>query len=143
MTAPTSGPRHWAQMGLGLFQGVMGLFGAGSVVFAAHKLFLRYYANEWRGVQISGVNGCAGEEMIANGDLFAGETLCNQPENFVPWIEIYRHHWQAALAYYGGAAAVILVVGFVWSWLQRRRGSATPFGAPAEVGDLSEHEHLR
>jgi hypothetical protein len=137
------GPASIFQMGLALVQGVMGLFGAGSVIFAAHSLFLRYYANEWAGIQFSGVNGCAGEDMIANGDLIGGQTFCNKPENFVPWIEIYRRHWQAALAYYGAAAAVIVIIGFVWILLQRNRASATPFGGPTRQVDPAQHEHLR
>jgi len=124
-------------------QAIIGLCGAGSVIYGAHTLFLRYYANEWRGVQISGVNGCAGEEGVANGDLFSGVTLCNKPENFVPWIEVYRHHWQVAASYYGAAAIAILLIGFLWSLTQRRRASVTPFGGPAKVVDLTEHEHLR
>jgi len=143
MTKSAAGLGHWAQMGLTLVQGVIGVFGAGSVIYGAHTLFLRYYANEWRGVQLSGVNGCVGEESVANGDLFSGVTLCNKPENFVPWIEVYRHHWQVAAAYYGAAAAAILFIGFLWSLTQRRRASATPFGGPAKVADLTEHEHLR
>jgi hypothetical protein len=132
-----------AQIGLGLVQGVVALFGAGSIIFAAHNLFLRYYANEWAGIQFSGVNGCKGEEVVANGDLLEGQTLCNQPENFMPWIELYRRHWQAALLYYGAAAVLILFIGFLWSLTQRRRASVTPFGGPTKIGDLSEHEHLR
>jgi len=134
---------HSARLGIALVQGVVALFGAGSVIAAAHALFLRYYAREWTGIQFSGVNGCAGEEWIANGDLIGGQTLCNKPENFVPWIEVYRHHWQAAVGYYGAAVALILLIGFIWSLTQRRQASSTPFGGPTKTVDLSEHEHLR
>lgn len=132
-----------ARFGLSFVQAAMGLFGAGSVIFAAHNLFLRYYANEWVGIQFSGVNGCNGEDMVANGDLIGGQTFCNKPENFVPWIEIYKRHPVEAAAYYGTAAALILLIGFIWSLTQRRRASATPFGGPAKTADPSEHEHLR
>ena len=106
---------------LGFVQGIMGLFAGGAVIYEAHSLFLQYYANEWIGIQYSGVNGCAGEETIANGDIIGGKTICNQPENFMPWIEVYRHHPLAAAAYYGAAIAILLAIAFVWRWSQKRR----------------------
>jgi len=131
------------QVGLGLAQVVMGLFGAGSLLYAAHNLFLRYYANEWRGVQFSGVNTCAGEEAIANGDLFSGVTLCNKPVNFVPWIVVYRHHWHVAVLYYGAILLVILLIGIAWFLLQRSRATTTPFGGAQPSAQPSKSEHLR
>lgn len=138
-----AGPGVVVRYGLAVVQGVMGLFGAGSVIVAAHTLFLRYYAREWGGLQFSGVNGCAGEEAIANGDLFEGQTYCNKPINFVPWVEMYRRHWQAAAVYYGVAAAVIILVGFIWHRLLRNRATTNPFGGAPKSSPPSESEHLR
>lgn len=138
-----TGPTTILRYGLAAVQAVMGLFGAGSVIFAAHKLFLRYYANEWAGIQFSGVNGCAGEDMIANGDLIGGQTFCNKPENFVPWIEIYRHHPRAAALYYGAALMVILLAGLIWHWVHRSRATVTPFGGAPKPASPSDSEHLR
>ena len=133
----------FARYGLATVKGVVGLFGAGSVIFAAHTLFLRYYANEWAGLQLMGVNGCAGEDMVANGDLIGGQTFCNKPLNFFPWIELYRHHMLAAALYYGVACVVILVIGFFLNAAQQRLAGRTPYGgspAPPLPGDS---EHLR
>lgn len=126
-----------------LIAGVTQLFAAGSLLYGAHTLFLRYYAREWRGIQISGVNGCQGEDMIANGDLFDGKTFCNQPENFVPWFEIYRRHWHAAVLYYGAALLGIVAIGIVLTLLQKRLASTTPFGSGAKVLSPADSEHLR
>jgi hypothetical protein len=112
-------------------------------LYGAHSLFLRYYAREWEGIQISGVNGCAGMEQVVNGDLFDGQTLCNQPENFVPWIEIYKRHWEVAAAYYGGGLLVILVIGAIMFLLQRTRPSSAPFGETPVVLSPADSEHLR
>jgi hypothetical protein len=121
---------------------VVRLFSAGAVLYGAHTLFLRYYAREWGGIQFAGVNGCQGEDMIANGDLIEGQTFCNKPENFVPWIEIYRRHWQAAPLYYGAALAVILILGLILTWLQRRMAPANPFGGARPVSP-ADAKHLR
>ena len=134
---------HIIQMGLGLMQAAMGLVGAGSVFFVAHNLFLRYYAREWGAIQFSGVNGCAGEETIVNGDLIGGQTLCNQPLNFVPWVVVYQHHWKVAAAFYGAILAVIFLIGLAWSFRNRPRGTPAPFGRTAISDDLADHEHLR
>lgn len=138
-----AGPGVILRYGLAAVQAIMGLFGAGSVIFAAHKLFLRYYANEWAGIQFSGVNGCAGEERIANGDLFEGQTFCNKPINFVPWIEVYRRHWQAAALYYGAALVVILLAGLIWHLVHRSRATVTPFGGAPKKPSAADSEHLR
>ncbi len=137
------GPGRLLHFGLAALQGLAGLFGAGSVIVGAHTLFLRYYAKEWGGIQFSGVNGCVGEDMIANGDLFDGQTFCNKPENFVPWIEVYRHHPRAAALYYSAALVLILVIGFVWHLLQRSRATSTPFGGAPPAPDPATNEHLR
>jgi hypothetical protein len=134
---------NMARYGYAVAQGMMGLFAAGAVLAGAHKLFLRYYANEWRGVQISGVNGCVGEDMIANADLIGGKTFCNKPENFVPWVEVYRHHPRAAALYYGVAVTVILIIGLLAVVAQRRIGATTPFGGSAKPAAPADHEHLR
>jgi hypothetical protein len=137
------GPIMVLRVAFGFVQAIMGLFGAGSLIFAAHSLFLRYYQNEWIGIQYAGVNGCQGEDMVANGDLIGGQTFCNRPENFVPWTLIYRHHPLAAATYYGAAAAVIVLIGFVWSRLQRSHATTTPFGIAPPSIELTHHEHLR
>ncbi len=132
----------WARSGLAVGQSVFGLFGAGAVLFEAHQFFLRYYAQEWGAVQYAGVNGCAHEESIVNGDLLMGQTLCNQPENFVPWVVVYRHHPTVAAIYYGSIITVIVLIGFVLHLIQRRLATTTPFGsapAPSPV----DSEHLR
>jgi hypothetical protein len=99
-----------ARYALSFAQGIMSLFAAGTIVYEAHRLFLWYYAREMVGIQLSGVNGCAGEDLVANGDLFSGKTFCNGPENLVPWIEIYRHHPPAAAAYYG---SLLFILGLI------------------------------
>ena len=137
------GPSSWFRAGLSVGRSTIGLFGAGAVLFEAHKLFLRYYQREWQGIQFTGVNGCQGEEAIANGDLYAGQTYCNQPENFAPWVEVYRHHWQAAAAYYGVILSALLLIGFILSWLQHRLASPTPFGRPPTAAAPVDSEHLR
>lgn len=139
----SGGPHSWFQTGLSFGRSMIGLFGAGAVLFEAHKLFLRYYQVEWQGIQFTGVNGCAGEEHVANGDLFEGQTYCHQPENFTPWVEVYRHHWQAAAWYYGAILVVLLLVGFTLSWLQHRLASQTPFGGPPRAPSPADSEHLR
>jgi len=131
------------QAGHAVVQGLMRLAGAGAILFGAHQLFLRYYAKEWAGIQFTGPNGCAGEDMIANGDLIGGQTFCNKPENFIPWIEVYKNHPLAAACYYGAAAAAILLIGVIWHLLQRRRGVEAPFGGPQPLSDPSTSEHLR
>lgn len=95
------------------------------------------------GIQFSGVNGCQGEDMIANGDLIGGQTFCNKPENFVPWIEVYRHHPLAAALYYGAAVAAILLIGFIWHVMQRNRATIMPFGGPTNAPPAADSEHLR
>ena len=113
---------------LGFVQSLMGLFAAGTVVYEAHRLFLWYYAREYVGIQISGVNDCAGEDWVANGDLFEGKTFCNKPENFAPWYLIYEHHWLAALVYYGAIAAVLFLIGWLWLRHQRKSAPVDPTG---------------
>ncbi len=129
--------------GLAVIQSFAALFSTGAVLFGAHTLFLRYYAREWEGLQFSGVNGCAGVEHVVNGDLFDGQTLCNRPENFVPWIEIYRRHWDTATAYYGLIFIVILAVGALIMRLQRGHASPAPYGAAAPAPSPEHDEHLR
>jgi len=138
-----SGPVSIFRLGLGAVQAIARLFGAGAVLFGAHTLFLRYYANEWGGIQFAGVNGCAGESMVANGDLIEGQTFCNKPENFVPWIEIYRRHWQAAAIYYGLALVVILLIGLALHAMQKRQAPTAPFGGPQRPATSADAEHLR
>jgi hypothetical protein len=121
----------------------MRLFGAGAVLYGAHMLFLRYYAREWAGMQFAGVNGCAGEEMIADGDLLEGQTYCNKVINFVPWVELYRRHWQAATLYYGVVLAAILLAGLVVLWMQWRLAPTSPFGSGGKALSPAESEHLR
>jgi hypothetical protein len=122
---------------------MIALFGAGAVLFEAHQLFLRYYIREWNGIQVVGVNGCAGKEAVANGDLFQGQTFCHQPENFVPWVEVYRNHLQAAAIYYGVILAALLIIGFTLNWLQHRMAGRTPFGGRAKAPSPINSEHLR
>jgi hypothetical protein len=136
-------PFAWVRYGLVIAQSVTALFSTGAVLYGAHTLFLRYYAREWEGVQIAGVNGCAGAERVVNGDLFEGQTLCNQPENFVPWVEIYRRHWQVAAAYYGTGLAAIFVIGFLLVMMQRRLAPRDPFGAAPSALAPENSEHLR
>jgi len=132
-----------ANYGLAWAQGLVGLFGAGAVLFEAHRLFLRYYANEWGAVQLEGPNDCSQVGQIANGDLIGGETFCNQPINFVPWVEVYRHHPVAAAAYYGSVLAAILIAGSLLFFVQRRLATASPFGAVNSNPDPGMSEHLR
>ena len=142
---PASPLGWWARAvgaGLSLVQNLMQLFVAGAVLFEAHRLFLSYYAREWAGIQIAGVNGCVGEEMIANADLFEGQTLCNKPINYVPWVEMYRRHWQTAAVYYGAALALILAAGFILHLLHHR-GTTTPYGEAAPAPSPVDSEHLR
>lgn len=129
--------------GLVSVQGMLRLFSAGAVIYEAHQLFLSYYSREWNGMLFSGVNGCQGESMVANGDLFEGQTFCNQPINFFPWLELYRRHWLAALLYYGVAAIVIILIGFAISAAQRRLAGRAPFGGPAAPPAPSSSEHLQ
>ena len=139
---PASLLTRWTRAGLSLVQNLMRLFVAGAVLVEAHKLFLSYYAREWSGIQIAGVNGCAGEDAIANADLLEGQTFCNEPINYFPWIELYRRHWQAAAIYYGVAFALILLGGFILHMLQPR-GSTTPYGAVTPAPSPADSEHLR
>lgn len=132
-----------ARWGLAWTQGILRLVSAGAVLFEAHTLFLRYYAREWQGIQLRGVNDCHLEDSIANGDLFIGQTFCNKPENFVPWIEVYRLHPVAAAVYYGIAALVIIAIGIAISAAHRRLAGTKPFGDGGKVRPPSEHEHLR
>ncbi len=136
------GPFSIFRMGLAVVQGLLGLFGAGSVLIGAHQLFLRYYAAEWAGIQLSGVNGCAGEQMIADGDLFSGQTFCNQPLNFVPWVVLYQRHWQAAAIYYGLILTALILTGLLVLRLQRG-GSTKPFGGGVDSAATPDAEHLR
>jgi hypothetical protein len=138
-----AGPWTLFRFGLAVVHGFLQLFVAGAVITEAHSLFLRYYAREWQGIQFTGPNGCAGEEMVVNGDLFEAQTLCNQPENFVPWIEVYRNHWQAAAVYYGVGLIVIIIIGYVLLLIQRRLAPAAPFGEAAPTPSLDASEHLR
>jgi hypothetical protein len=115
-----------AYVGYSFFRAIIGVFSAGAVFYEAHTKFLKYYEREWMGVQIRGPNDCMGVDRIANGDLFSGQTFCNQPENFVPWIVIYQNHWQAAVVFYGAIVAVMLAVAGLWWLLQSRRRAATP-----------------
>jgi len=137
------GFRLSTRVGLSLAQGTLRLFGSGAVVFEAHNLFLKYYDVEWRGIQAVGVNDCARQENIANGDLFEGTTICHQPENFFPWFEVYRHHPVTAAAYYCVAAVIIIAVGLVWRAVQQRLVTSTPFGDAPQPADPSDSEHLR
>lgn len=130
-----------ARYALSLVQGIMSLFAAGTVVYEAHRLFLWYYAREMVGIQLSGVNGCAGEDLVANGDLFSGKTFCNRPENLVPWIEIYRHHPLAAAAYYGSLLLILGLIAAIWIFGQRRRGAnnfakQSPHGSSSDAGTI-------
>ena len=136
-------PISIVRIGLATAQAAIGLFSAGTVLYGAHTLFLRYYEREWQGIQIAGVNGCAGEERVVNGDLFDGQTLCNQPENFVPWIEIYKRHWEIAGLYYGVGLLAISVIGLVMFLLQRTRALRAPFGETPAVLSPADSEHLR
>ena len=126
-----------ARYALSFAQGIMSLFAAGTVVYEAHRLFLWHYAREMTGIQLSGVNGCAGEDRVANGDLFSGKTFCNQPENLAPWIEIYRHHPLAAVAYYGSLLLLLGLIAAIWIFSQRRRG-ATDFAKQSPHGSSSD-----
>ncbi len=130
-----------ARYALGVIQGIMGLFAAGAVIYEAHSLFLWYYAREWQGIQLSGVNGCAGEDMVANGDLFNGKTFCNKPENLVPWVEIYRHHPLVAAAYYGGLLAIVGLIALVWMLAQRRSRPPDPT-TQTPHGSTSGHDTI-
>lgn len=143
MTGPAGALGRLARYGLGWVQGLIALAGAGSVLFEAHRLFLRYYAKEWGGIQISGVNGCQGEDLIANGDLFSGETFCHEALNFVPWIVVYRNHWQVAAAYYGAILIVLLLVGILVLFLQPRQSATKPFGSGQPATHPRQHEHFR
>ena len=125
-----------------LIQGVLGLAAGGTVLGTAHALFLRIYQREWGEIQFTGPNECAGEERIANGDLFGGETICNKVENiFTPWISVYQHHFKVALIYYGLIFLVVFGVGLVWT-LAQRRPPAKPFGTATKLV-LRDNEHLR
>lgn len=131
------------RFGLAAAGGIIRLFAAGAVLFEAHQLFLRYYAREWGGIQFSGVNGCAGEDGIANGDLFEGQTFCNQPINFVPWVELYRRHWLVAVGYYAAIVAVLVLIGWLMHLGQRRLAGANPYGSSPTAPAPAESEHLR
>ena len=138
----TRNPFTLLRYGLAVVQSIAALWSAEAVLHRAHNLFLGYYEHEWEGIQLSGVNGCAGTEQVVNGDLFSGETLCNAPVNFVPWIELYRRHWQVAALYYGCALLVILVIGYVLFALQRRLAPRAPFGETVQTS-AADSEHLR
>ncbi|MBO9499547.1 MAG: hypothetical protein J7483_08840 [Novosphingobium sp.] len=136
-------PFTLARLGLAIVQSVVALFGAGSVLYGAHRLFLWYYANEMRGIQIGLASSCGGAEHVVNGDLFEGETLCNKPINAVPWTELYRRHWDTALAYYGIGLFVILLIGLVVFYLQRSHAPVAPFGEAPAAPSPQDSEHLR
>ena len=138
-----AGPWTLFRYGLAVIHGIVQLFATGAIIYEAHSLFLQYYSREWQGIQFTGPNGCAREEMVVNGDLFEGQTLCNQPENFVPWIEVYRHHWKVAAAYYGTGLIVILIIGYVLVLVQRRLAPAAPFGDGPPAPSPEDSEHLR
>ena len=138
-----AGPWTLFRYGLAVIHGFVQLFAAGAIIYEAHTLFLRYYIREWQGIQFTGPNGCAGEETVVNGDLFEAETLCNRPENFVPWFEVYQHHWKVAAAYYGIGLIVIMIVGYLLLLVQRRLAPAAPFGEAAPAPSPDESEHLR
>jgi len=133
-----------ARLGLAVIQMIVRLVGAGSVLFSAHRLFLRYFHNEMIGLLFSGVNRCAGEEQVANGDLITDAiTLCHEPLNYAPWLVLYRHHWQAASAYYGAILLAIILAGYVVTRLQRRAIPSSPFGRPVRGPSPVDSEHLR
>ncbi|MBL8554610.1 MAG: hypothetical protein JNL41_10060 [Phenylobacterium sp.] len=130
------------RMGLAWSQGILRLFSAGTVLYEAHQLFLRYHAREWQGIQLRGVNDCRGEEIVASGDLFVGQTFCNKPINFVPWVEVYRNHLAQAAIYYGVALVLIVLIGVVIGFAFKRLGTTTPYGAHKRLPP-SQHEYLR
>jgi len=139
-----SGLGSLLRFGLGWTQGTIALFGAGSVLFEAHRYLQRYYAREMAGLQFSGTNDCAGVEQAANGDLILdAETYCRSLTNYFPSLVLYRHHLIAAAAYYGVIVAAMLVVGLAVLAAQRRIKSAAPFGEGVRVRPASLHEHLR
>ncbi|MDB5584479.1 MAG: hypothetical protein JWR80_9655 [Bradyrhizobium sp.] len=117
------------------------LFSSG-IVYEAHTRFLQYYIREWEGVQLVGVNGCNGMERVVNGDLIEGQTLCNQPVNFMPWIEIYRRHWQEAALYYGAILVALCLIGVLVLRWQNRRAARSPFGHSAPAPAPEDDEHL-
>ena len=118
MTQP---PRHGkvgiglsTRFAFGLAQGIFGLFTAGALLYELHTFFLKYYQQEWFGIQFNGVNRCSGTGWIANGDLFGGSTFCNDFLNFFPWLVIYMDHPGAAIIYYGVVAALLIGIGLLW-----------------------------
>jgi len=139
----SAGPTALIRYGYAAVQSVVALVGAGSIIYGAHRLFLSYFAREWGGLMFAGVNGCAHEEAIVDADLFDDAvTLCNRVENYVPWVEIYRRHWQVAAAYYGAILLGIAVVGVLVFLLQRRLTRHAPFGEPISTASLEASEHL-
>jgi hypothetical protein len=130
------------RFGLGVVQSITALFSGGAVIYGAHSLFLSYYIREWQGIQFAGVNGCAGTEQVVNGDLLEGETLCHDVVNYVPWIEMYRRHWDTAAIYYGVILLGFLVIGLLFVMLQRRLTHHAPFGEPTPAASLEASEHL-
>lgn len=138
-----SNPAALFRYGLAVAQSVVALFGAGTVLYQAHTLFLRYYQREWAGIQFAGVDGCKGTEQVVDGDLFDGETICNSPTEIFTWTEVYRRHWDTAAIYYGTALAIILVIGLIVMMMQRRTAPHTPFGEAQPVLSPKDSEHLR
>jgi hypothetical protein len=138
-----SGLGSLLRFGLGWSQGIIGLVGAGSVLFEANRYFVRFYAREMAGLQFSGTNDCAGVEQVANGDLILdAETYCRSLTNYFPSLVLYQHHRVAAAAYYGVIVAAMLVVGLALLAAQRRIKSAAPFGEGAGARRAAHHEHL-
>ena len=119
-----SGPglRQSAHAALGFTQGMLGFFAAGTVIYEIHTAFLRNHAQEWAAIQMFGVNDCAGVAMIANADIYAGKTFCNDLINYFPWAQIYTDHADEAAAWYGSAGTVMLLIA--WAWRRARRRSA-------------------
>jgi hypothetical protein len=122
MSGNDPGLRQSAHAALGLTQAALGLFAAGTVIYEIHSMFLRLYAQEWAAIQMFGPNRCAGVAMIANGDIYAGKTFCNDLINMFPWAQIYANHADEAAAYYGAAGAVMLLIA--WGWRRARRRPA-------------------
>jgi hypothetical protein len=112
--------RQAPRYGFGVARSLLAVFAAGTVFYEMHSLFLTYHAREWLGLQASGVNTCAGESIIANGDLFSGATFCNHFLNYLPWLVLYKNHLDEVIAYYGVGILVIVSIGWLWvSWQHR------------------------
>ena len=91
------------------------------------------------GVQLTGVNDCVWEDMIASGDLYEGQTFCNKPENLFPTYIIYEHYWQVALIYFGLVVAGLLLVGRLWLRLQQKSAPANPTGQQPHGASIDEN----